>query len=163
MAPRRRAPPPPPGKPPRESASEIVQQVFPQDANHVGNVLGGKVVHLVDIAGGLAAMRHAGRVVVTAHIGEVDFRAPIHVGEFVLARAKVTHAGRTSVDTSVEVYAENPFTRQRRLTTRATVTYVAIDEAGKPAPVPPVLPEGDDERRAFDEARAAYERRRGGR
>lgn len=153
--------PAPAGKPPRESASEIVQQVFPQDANHVGNVLGGKVVHLIDIAGGLAAMRHASRVVVTAHIGEVDFRAPIHVGEFVIARAKVTFAGRTSICTEVEVFAENPFTRQRRLTTSASVTYVAIDEAKRPAPVPPVLPESEVERHAFEAARAAYERRRG--
>lgn len=165
MTPRepRRAPAPSKaGKPPRESASEIVQQVFPQDANHVGNVLGGKVVHLVDIAGGLAAMRHAGRVVVTAHIGEVDFREPIHVGEFVLARARVTFTGRTSVATQVEVYAENPLTRQRRLTTRASVTYVAIDERGQPVAVPPVLPEGDAEQRAFDEAAAAYAARRKG-
>jgi acyl-CoA hydrolase len=149
-----------PGKPPRESAAEIVQQVFPQDANHVGNVLGGKVVHLVDIAGGLAAMRHAGRVVVTARIGEVDFREPIHVGEFVLARAKVVFTGRTSLETAVEVYAENPLTRQRRLTTRASVTYVAIDAAGKPVAVPPILPESDEERRAFREAEQAYATRR---
>ena len=151
---------PPPGKPPRESASEIVQQVFPQDANHVGNVLGGKVAHLVDIAGGLAAMRHAGRVVVTARIGELDFREPIRIGEFVLARAQVVFTGRTSIETAVEVYAENPLSRQRRLTTRASVTYVAIDAEGKPAEVPPVLPESDAERRAFEEARSAYEARR---
>lgn len=150
----------PQGKPPRESAAEIVQQVFPQDANHVGNILGGRVVHLVDIAGGLAAMRHAGHVVVTARIGEVDFREPIHVGEFVVARARPVFAGRTSVDTQVEVYAENPFTRQRRLTTRASVTYVAIDEHGKPVEVPPLLPESDEERAAFEEARRAYEARR---
>lgn len=152
--------PAPQGKPPRESASEIVQQVFPQDANHVGNVLGGKVVHLVDIAGGLAAMRHAGRVVVTARIGEVDFREPIHVGEFVVARARVVFAGRTSLETQVEVYAENPLTRQRRLTTRASVTYVAIDDAGEPVEVPRVAPESDEERRAYEEAHASYEARK---
>lgn len=151
------------GKPPRESASEIVQQVFPQDANHVGNVLGGKVVHLIDIAGGLAAMRHAGRVVVTAHIGEVDFRAPIHVGEFVIARARVTFAGRTSVATQVEVFAENPLTKQRRHTTSASVTYVAIDDASEPTAVPPVLPETGEEREAWEAARAGYEARRKGR
>jgi uncharacterized protein (TIGR00369 family) len=152
----------PAGKPPRESASEIVQQVFPQDANHVGNVLGGKVVHLVDIAGGLAAMRHASRIVVTARIGEVDFHEPIHVGEFVVAKASVVFAGRTSIETAVEVFAENPLTRQRRLTTRAAVTYVAIDAAGKPVEVPPVLPEGGEERRAYEQAQAAYEQRRRG-
>jgi uncharacterized protein (TIGR00369 family) len=149
-----------PAKAPRESASEIVQQVFPEDANHVGNVLGGRVVHLVDIAGGLAAMRHAGRVVVTAHIGEVDFREPIHVGEFVIARASVVFAGRSSVDVHVEVFAENPLTRQRRLTTRATVTYVAIDAEHRPAPVPPVRPESDEERRLHDAAERAYRARR---
>ena len=154
--------PPRPGKPPRESASEIVEQMFPQDANHVGNVLGGKVVHLVDIAGGLAAMRHASRVVVTARIGEVDFREPIHVGEFVLARAKVVFTGATSLETQVEVFAENPLTRQRRLTTRASVTYVAIDEQGKPVSVPPLLPETDEERAAFDEANKQYEQRKRG-
>ncbi|HEV8359503.1 MAG TPA: acyl-CoA thioesterase [Candidatus Thermoplasmatota archaeon] len=151
-----------PAKPPRESQSEIVEQVFPQDANHVGNVLGGRVVHLVDIAGGLAAMRHAGRVVVTARIGELEFREPIRVGEFVVARARVVFAGRTSVDTLVEVFAENPLTRQRRLTTVASVTYVAIDDRMQPVEVPAVAPEGDDERAAFEEARARYEQRKRG-
>jgi uncharacterized protein (TIGR00369 family) len=150
----------PSGKAPRESASEIVQQVFPEDANHVGNVLGGKVVHLVDIAGGLAAMRHSGRVVVTARIGEVEFREPIHVGEFVLARARVVFAGRTSVEAHVEVFAENPLTRRRRLTTRASVTYVAIDGRGRPVEVPAVRPETDEERRLFEAAQAGYATRR---
>lgn len=150
-------------KPPRESLSEIVQQVFPQDANHVGNVLGGKVVHLIDIAGGLAAMRHAERVVVTARIGEVDFREPIHVGEFVIAKARVVFAGHTSVETQVDVFAENPLNRQRRLTTRASVTYVAIDDQGKPSEVPPVAPESDAERAAFEVARATYAARRASR
>ncbi|MCA1814671.1 MAG: acyl-CoA thioesterase [Halobacteriales archaeon] len=149
-----------PAKAPRESLAEIVQQVFPEDANHVGNVLGGRVAHLVDIAGGLAAMRHAGRVVVTARIGELDFREPIHIGEFVLARARVVFAGRTSVEVHVEVFAENPLSRERRLTTRAEVTYVAIDDARKPVAVPAVRPESVEEKRLFEEAKAAYDSRK---
>jgi acyl-CoA hydrolase len=120
-------------------------------------------VHLVDIAGGLAAMRHAGSVVVTARIGEVDFREPVRVGDFVVARAKPVFAGRTSVETQVEVYAENPFTRQRRLTTRASVTYVAIDAKGKPVQVPALLPESDEERAAFEVAQRAYAKRKASR
>jgi acyl-CoA hydrolase len=149
-----------PAKAPRETAAEIVQQVFPEDANHVGTVLGGKVVHLIDIAGGLAAMRHAGNVVVTARIGEVDFREPIRVAEFVLARARVVFAGHSSVEVHVEVFAENPLTRERRLTTRASVTYVAIDARQRPVPVPALRPESDEEKRAFEEARRAYEARK---
>ncbi|MDF2629200.1 MAG: acyl-CoA thioester hydrolase [Symbiobacteriaceae bacterium] len=140
-------------KPPRLSAVEMTEVVLPNDANPLGNMLGGRVLHFIDMAAAVAAIRHAGNPCVTASFDSVDFLTPIHVGEACILKAKVTWTGRTSLEVYVDVHAENMRTGERRHTTTAFTTFVAIDPVtGKPAQVPPVLPETDEEKRMFQEA-----------
>jgi len=130
---------------------------MPHHANNLGNVFGGVILSLVDRVAAVAATRHARRQCVTVSVDRVDFLQPISLGELVTARASVNYAGRTSMEVGVRIEAENLVTGQRRHTNSCYVTYVAIDEHGKPSPVPPVLPETEEERRRF---RAGEERRR---
>lgn len=147
--------PTPAPKPPRLSAVEMTEVVLPNDANPLGNMLGGRVLHLIDMAAAVAAIRHAGYPCVTASFDSVDFLTPIHVGEACILRARVTWAGRTSLEVYVDVQAENMLTGERRQTTTAFTTFVALDPStGKPAMVPPVLPETQDERSLYAGASA---------
>ena len=114
-------------KPPRLSAVEMTEVVLPNDANPLGNMLGGRLLHLIDMAAAVAAIRHAGRPCVTASFDSVDFLTPVHVGEACILKAKVTWVGRTSLEVAVDAYAENMLTGQRRHTTTAFTTFVAID------------------------------------
>lgn len=140
-------------KPPRLSAVEMTEMVLPNDANPLGNMLGGRVLHFIDMAAAVAAIRHAGNPCVTASFDSVDFLTPIHVGEACVLKAKVTWAGRTSLEVYVDVFAENLITGERRHTTTAFTTFVAIDSAtGKPAEVPPLQPETEAEMQMFDGA-----------
>lgn len=141
-------------KPPRLSAVEMTEVVLPNDANPLGNMLGGRVLHLIDMAAAVAAIRHAGNPCVTASFDSVDFLTPIHVGEACILKAKVAWSGRTSLEVYVDVYAENLLTGERRHTTTAFTTFVALDPAtGQPAPVPAVAPETAEEKRLFESAR----------
>lgn len=141
------------GKPPRLSAVEMTEVVLPNDANPLGNMLGGRVLHFIDMAAAVAAIRHAGHPCVTASFDSVDFLTPIHVGEACVLKAKVTFAGRTSLEVHVDVFAENLLTGERRHTTTAFTTFVALDPAtGKPAMVPPVVPETPHEQQLFESA-----------
>lgn len=124
----------------------MTEMVLPNDANALGNMLGGRVLHHIDMAAAVAAMRHAGAPCVTASFDSVDFLSPIKIGEACILRAQVTHAGRTSLEVRVEVEAENLLTGARRRTTEAFTTFVAIDrESGAPTPVPPLQPETPEE------------------
>jgi acyl-CoA hydrolase len=145
------------GKTVAESVVEMVDVVLPNDANSLGNMLGGKVMHLIDIAGAVAAHRHARSQVVTAAVDNLDFLYPIRVGELVVLRAHITRAFRTSMEAEVRVYLEDYLTGERRQTSSAFVTYVALDAAGKPKEVPPLIPRTREERRRY---REALERRR---
>lgn len=145
------------GKTVAESVVEMVEVVLPNDANPLGNMLGGKVMHLIDIAGAVAAHRHARAQVVTAAVDNLDFLYPIRVGELVVLRAHITRAFRTSMEAEVRVYVEDYLTGERRQTSSAFVTYVALDAAGKPKEVPPLIPRTREERRRY---REALERRR---
>jgi len=145
------------GKTVAESVVEMVEVVLPNDANPLGNMLGGKVMHLIDIAGAVAAHRHARAQVVTAAVDNLDFLYPIRVGELVVLRAHITRAFRTSMEAEVRVYLEDYLTGERRQTSSAFVTYVALDAAGKPKEVPPLIPRTREERRRY---REALERRR---
>lgn len=131
--------------------------MMPHHANNLGNVFGGVILSLVDRAAAVAATRHARRQCVTVSVDRVDFLEPIYLGELVTAQASVNYVGRTSMEVGVRIEAENLVTGRRRHTNSCYVTYVAIDEHGKPTPVPPVVAETDDERRRFA---AAQERRR---
>jgi acyl-CoA hydrolase len=141
-------------KPASESATEMVQVVLPNDANPLGFILGGTVMHLVDIAGAIACHRHSRRRVVTAAVDDLVFLHPIKVGDLIILNAKVTCTFRTSMEVQVDVCSEEALTGNRMLTSRAFLTFVAIDESGTHVPVPPLLIETEEERRVCEDAQA---------
>jgi acyl-CoA hydrolase len=141
-----------PGKPVSASRSELTEFVLPNDANVLGNMLGGRVMHLIDIAGALAAGRHANSYVVTASVDYLDFRFPIAVGEFIVLKASVNRVFNTSMEVGVKVFAENVLTGERRHTSSAYVTYVSLDLDHRPRSAPPLILETDEDRRRFKEA-----------
>ena len=140
------------GRHPRESETVFTELMMPHHANILGNVFGGHILALVDRVAAVAAIRHAHRECVTVSVDKVDFREPIHVGELVTAKARVNFAGRTSMEVGVKVLAENVLTGDVRHTNSCYVTYVALDEQGKPAAVPPIVPETPDEKRRYERA-----------
>jgi acyl-CoA hydrolase len=140
------------GKPVSASRSEIVEAVLPNDANPLGKMLGGRVMHLIDIAGALAATRHSNSHVVTASVDYMDFRFPIDVGEWIVLKSSVNRVFRTSIEVGVKVFAENVLTGEQKHTSSAYVTFVAIDHNRKPKPVPPLILETVGDRRRYDEA-----------
>jgi len=143
-------------KPPSASFTEMVQVVLPNDANPLGFILGGTVMHLIDIAGAIACHRHTRSLLVTAAVDGLQFLHSISVGDLIILRATVTAAFTTSLEVEVEVFSEETLTGRRRLTSRAYLTFVAIDRAGGRVPVPPLLLETDEQRR---KARDAESRR----
>jgi acyl-CoA hydrolase len=142
----------PRGKTVDASRVEMVEVVLPNDANPLGNILGGKVMHLIDIAGAIAAHRHARSTLVTVSVDNLDFVLPIRVGQLIILRAHVTRAFHTSVEVSVKVYREDYISGERRQTSSAFVTYVAVDENGQARLVPPVIPRTAEEKRDYREA-----------
>jgi len=140
------------GRHPRESEATIAELMMPQHANMMGNVFGGVILSLVDRVAAVAAIRHARRQCVTVSVDKVNFREPIRVGELVTAMARVNFTGRTSMEVGVKVIAENILTGERRHTNSCYITYVALDEHGKPTEVPPIVPETEDEQRRFGRA-----------
>src|SRR5512137_189577 len=121
------------------SRIQLAQFMQPEHANTQGNVHGGWIMKLVDEAGALASTRHAAHRTVTVAIDQMVFRHPIHIGDLVIFNAEVTYAGRTSMEVEVQVISENPITSKQTHTNAAYVVYVAIDDHGKPAQVPPLL------------------------
>jgi uncharacterized protein (TIGR00369 family) len=146
-------------KPVRASRISIAQLMQPEHANNLGNVHGGWIMKLVDEAGALACMRHAGRRVVTVAIDSMVFRQPIRIGDLVILNAEVTYTGRSSVEAEVQVVAENPVTGERTHTNTAYLVYVALDDAGNPTSVPPVQAETEDEAKKLEEGRERQKRR----
>ena len=141
-----------PGRPVRDSVSEYAELALPNDANGLGHVLGGKVMHLVDLAGALAAMRHCRCSVVTASVDHMSFLHPVHIGQLIILCASVNRVFRSSMEVGVKVEVEDLLTGARCHTSSAYLTFVAIDEEHKTIPVPPVIPETDDEKRRYKEA-----------
>jgi len=150
---------PPSGKPVRDSVSEYSELALPTDANGLGNVLGGKVMHLVDLAGAMAAMRHARKQVVTASFDHMNFLHPIRIGQLIVLHSQVNRVFHTSLEVGVEVTVEDLMTGARQHACSAYVTFVALDEHGQPTPIPPVIPETEDERRRYREAAERREQR----
>ena len=130
--------------------------VLPNDANPLGVMLGGSVMHLIDMAGAIASHRHTRSRVVTAAVDGLEFLHPVRVGDLLILRSRVTCAFRTSleVEVEVEVVSEESLTGVRRLTSRAFLTFVAVDAHGKPAPVHPLLVDSDADAKRADAARA---------
>jgi len=145
-----------------ESHTEMTEIVLPNDTNTHRRALGGAVLHWMDVCGAIAAMRFANEGVVTASMEHVDFKRPIDLGEVVVVEAYVYDTGRTSLDVTVEVRAENPRTDTERATTSSFFTFVAVDDDGEPTPVPDLDCPTEDERRlrdaALDERTAQLER-----
>ena len=146
------------GRRPADSEAELMELVLPHHANVHGTVLGGTVMHWIDMAAAVAANRHSRKPVVTAAIDEMSFLSPILVGELACLRARITLVDRSSMEIRVEVEAENLLSGERRHTATAFVTFVALDPVTRrPTPVPPLLLDTEEERR---ENERAQERRR---
>ena len=139
-------------KSPQESAVEMTELVLPNDTNLLGNLLGGRLMHWMDIAGGMSASRYSNRVVVTAAVDNLIFHYPIKLGELVNLKAIVTWTGRTSMEILVDVIAENTLTGEKKLANEAFFTFVALDETGKPCLVPNLSPKTKYERTLNAEA-----------
>ena len=144
----------PQAKRPAESATEMVQVVLPNDANPLGFILGGTVMHLIDIAGAIACHRHTRSLLVTAAVDGLQFLHPIKVGDLIILNARVTAAWSTSLEVEVEVFSEETLTGVRRMTSRAYLTFVATDRDGGRVAIPPLILETADERRKAAEADA---------
>ncbi len=143
----------------RESISEYAELALPDDANILGNVQGGKVMHLVDLCGALAALRHARRPVVTASIDHMSFLHPVRIGQLITLKSSVNRVFRTSMEVGVKVFVEDLMTGGILHTSSAYLTFVAIDKDGRRAEIPQVVPESDDEKRRYEEAAARREYR----
>lgn len=145
-------------KPVSASRSEMAEVVLPAQTNALGKLLGGHVMHLVDIAAAMAASRHSNSYVVTASVDYIDFRNAVNLGEIVILKSQVNRVFHTSMEVGVEVFSEQILTGERKHTTSAYVTFVAIDEHTKmPTPVRPLLVKTTEEKRRY---RQAAERRK---
>ncbi len=144
---------PPESHPMSHSQAVLTQLVMPHQQNVLGDLFGGELMALVDQAAAIAAIRHAGGPAVTASIDRVDFRERIPVGALVTCHATVDYVGNSSMDITVEVYAEHIPTGNRRHTHTAHVVFVAIDDKGKPSRVPRLVAETDEERARYEKAR----------
>lgn len=139
-------------KTPADSFSSMTEIVLPNDTNTLGNLMGGRLLHWMDIVTAIAAARHSNRVVVTASVDFVDFRSPVALGEVVLLEARVTRAFSTSMEVRVDVTAENLQTGVKRKCNTAYYTFVAVDQQGKPIPVNGLEPVTEEEQKLFDSA-----------
>ena len=140
------------GRRPQESEAELAELMMPQHANLMGNVFGGVILSLVDRVAAVCAIRHSHRQCVTVSVDKVDFREAIHVGELITAYARVNFAGRTSMEVGVKIVAENVLTGEKRHTNSCYVTYVALDDQGRPTAVPPIVADTPDEKRRYERA-----------
>jgi acyl-CoA hydrolase len=142
-----------------ESATEMVQVVLPNDANPLGYILGGTVMHLIDIAGAIACHRHTRTLLVTAAVDDLQFLHSIKVGDLIILKSRVTCVFTTSLEVQVDVFSEETLTGRRKLTSTAFLTFVAIDRDGGKVKVPPLLVETEDERRICGQAHERREMR----
>src|ERR1051325_6859893 len=144
-------------KPPSASATEMVQVVLPNDANPLGFILGGTVMHLIDMVGAIACARHTRSLLVTAAVDGLQFLHPIKVGDLIILKARVTCVFTTSLEVRVDVYSEETLTGKRQLTSRAFLTFVAIDTNGAKLKIPGLIVETEEERRECEAAHARRE------
>jgi acyl-CoA hydrolase len=157
-------------RPVRESISEMAEIVLPNDANPLNSLLGGRLMHWIDLAGAMAAYRHTRQFVVTASIDHVDFLVPVRVGDLVILRSSVNRVYRTSMEVGVKIWVEHYRSQEDIHVGSAYLTFVAIDAQGNHVAVAPVVPETADEKRRYEDAarrreirRMESERKNGGR
>ncbi len=143
-----------------ESKVQMVQVMFPPDANQAGNVHGGSIMKLIDTAAGIVATRHCRTNVVTASMDRLDFYEPVFIGELLILRAAINYSGTTSIEVGVRVEAENLMTGNIRHTNSAYLTMVSLDKNRKPAMVPEITPESGEEKRRFQEGKTRAQRRK---
>lgn len=142
-----------------EPVAEILELVLPNDANILGNVQGGKVMHLIDICAAIAATRHCRRPVVTASFDQMSFLHPVKVGELVHVKASLNRAFHTSMEIGVKVWSENLLTAERKHTSSAYLTFVALDDQGKPVAVPAFEPRTEEQKRRWEHAELRRQQR----
>ncbi|HZQ70641.1 MAG TPA: acyl-CoA thioesterase [Terriglobales bacterium] len=147
-------------RPVRDSQSEMAEIVLPNDANPLGALLGGRLMHWIDLAGAMAAHRHSRNYVVTASVDHIDFLVPVHVGDLVILRSSVNRVFRTSMEVGVKVFVENYIQDTCQHVGSAYLTFVAVDGAGKRLTVPAVVPESDEQRRRYEGAGRRRDARR---
>ena len=135
-----------------QTQSEYLELCLPTDTNTLGNMLGGHVMHLVDLCGAIAAIRHARGPVVTASIDQMTFLHPVHLGELVRLKSQVNRVFRTSMEVGVKVWVENLHTGRIRHTSSAYLTFVAVDTAGNRVVLAPVIPGNNENKRRYEEA-----------
>jgi acyl-CoA hydrolase len=155
-------------RPVRDSQSEMAEIVLPNDANPLSALLGGRLMHWIDMAGAMAAHRHSRNYVVTASIDHLDFLVPVHVGDLVILRSSVNRVFHSSMEVGVKVWVENYLHDDCQHVSSAYLTFVAVDAGGRHLQIPAVVPETEEQRRRYDEAgkrremrRTFLERRRG--
>lgn len=136
-------------KSPKESFTIMNELVLPNDTNTLNNLMGGRLLHWMDIAAAISAQKHCNRIVVTASVDNVSFKQPIKLGDVITIEAKVTRAFNTSVEVRLDVWAENIPSGARVKSNEAYYTFVAIDQSGRTIPVPEILPETEDEIELF--------------
>jgi len=147
-------------RPVRDSQSEMAEIVLPNDANPLGALLGGRLMHWIDLAGALAAHRHARSYVVTASIDHMDFLVPVHIGDLVILRSSVNRVFHTSMEVGVKAWVENYLHDECQHVSSAYLTFVAVDGGGRHIGVPAVIPETEEQRRRYDDAGKRREIRR---
>ena len=139
-------------RPVRDSQSEMAEIVLPNDANPLAALLGGRLMHWIDLAGAMAAHRHSRNYVVTASVDHIDFLVPVRVGDLVILRSSVNRVFNTSMEVGVKVFVENYIADTAKHVASAYLTFVAIDDAGHRLKVPAVIPETEEQRRRYDDA-----------
>jgi acyl-CoA hydrolase len=147
-------------RPVRDSQTELIEIVLPNDANVLGTLLGGRLMHWIDLAGALAAHRHSRSYVVTASIDHLDFLVPVRVGDVIVLRSSINRVFRSSMEVGVKVWVENYNSDTRQHVSSAYLTFVAVDALGRHLKVPAIIPETDEERRRYDDAGRRREIRR---
>jgi acyl-CoA hydrolase len=135
-----------------ESRSEMTELILPNDTNTLGNLLGGRLMHFIDLVGAMAAYRHARTHVVTASMDHIDFIAPVHVGDLLILKSSVNRAFNTSMEVGVKVWVENTIAGVYRHVASAYLTFVAVDSQGRRVPVPRLEPETDEDKRHHEDA-----------
>lgn len=143
----------------KESQAVMTQLVLPTDTNRLGNLLGGQLMHWIDLVAAIAAARHARRICVTAAVDELNFIHPVKEGEVVTLHASVNRVFTTSMEVGVKVFLEDLLTGNVRHANSAYLTFVAIDENRRPVPSPPVVPHTPDEERRYSQALLRRENR----
>jgi acyl-CoA hydrolase len=135
-----------------ESQSEMTELILPNDTNTLNNLLGGRLMHFIDLVGAMAAYRHSRTHVVTASMDHIDFIAPVHVGDLLILKSSLNRAFNTSMEVGVKVWVENTIAGTHRHVASAYLTFVAVDSQGRRVPVPRVQPETEEEKRRYDDA-----------